>query len=246
LGEEQEAAFQTLKKKLSTAPVLAHFNEHAELEIHSDASSRGIAAILHQRDANGLQVVAYASRTYSPAETRYIVSEQEMLAVVWSISKFREFIFAKPIKIIVDHHALCSLQMCRNPRNARLARWALKLQDIDYTIEHISGKRHVPADCLSRMPIKIQEKDENADDLEIPVYNIVAVSPRNQLASLSSSQWEDPKLKAIMERLQTRKLTRKLRRFSVAKGVLHCRCPRTDAFTYYSPKVNSRMSAAVS
>jgi hypothetical protein len=132
-----------------TALVLSHFNEHAVLEIHTDASSKGISAILHQRVDNVLQVVAYASRTYSPAEANYNTSEEECLAVIWKIAKYREYIFAKPIKIVVDHHALCSLQFCKNPRNVRLASWEQKLQDVDYTIEHNSGKRHVPADCLS-------------------------------------------------------------------------------------------------
>jgi len=120
-GAAQESAVQTLKDKLVTAPVLAHFNEHAVLEIHTDASSKGISAILHQRVDNVLQVVAYASRTYSPAEANYNTSEQECLAVIWGIAKYRKYIFPKPIKIVVDHHALCSLQFCKNPRNAILA-----------------------------------------------------------------------------------------------------------------------------
>jgi len=90
------------------------------------------------------------------------------------------------------------------------------------------------------MPIKFDEKEENADDLEIQVDSIVAIAPSSKLNSLAESQKENAKLCGIIERLERGKTTRKLRRFSLKDGVLHCQCPRTGtALPIIPPKLVS-------
>lgn len=151
-GAEQEAAFQSLVARLCSQPVLA-FPDHSQpFLLSTDASGSGIGAILKQKDAEDREhVIAYASRSLTPAETRYTVTELECLACVYGINQFRQFLFGKHFYIITDHCALCFLMKIRNP-NGRLARWALLLQDFSFDIMYKSGKSHKDADALSRLP----------------------------------------------------------------------------------------------
>jgi len=93
--KEQEKAFQELKDKLITAPVLHHFNPLKETILHVDGSKTGIGAVLLQEDENGRpHPIAYASRSLNKNEQNYTISEIEGLAVVYFLEYLRHFIFS--------------------------------------------------------------------------------------------------------------------------------------------------------
>src|SRR5207237_8316045 len=74
-GREQQEAAAILKQKLVEYPYLFHFDESAPLEVHSDASNKGLGCVLYQKIGEELQSIAYASRTLTPAEQNYTTSE---------------------------------------------------------------------------------------------------------------------------------------------------------------------------
>ena len=88
-----------------------------------------------------------------------------MLTVVWALNKLDTYLRgAVGITIRTDHEALIFLRSCRYG-NARLRRWALAIQDYGITLEHISGKKNVVADYLSRNiddELIIQKKGRNS------------------------------------------------------------------------------------
>ena len=90
------------------------------------------------------------------AERNYSVTEKELLAVIWSIKKFRPYIEGYRFKLITDHSALKWLNSFKEPMG-RLARWALELQQWKFDIEHRKGKLHNVPDFLSRC---VTEKTE--------------------------------------------------------------------------------------
>ncbi|XP_049824794.1 uncharacterized protein LOC126265925 [Aethina tumida] len=140
--EEHEHAFQTLKKKLLSAPVLQHFNPNEGTELHVDASKLGIGAVLLQKGEDQNQhPIAYISRSLSKAEKNYTITELEGLAAIWALGYLRHLIYGRPVKIVSDHHALCWIRSLKDP-TGRLARWSLKLSEYDYTIVHKSGAKH--------------------------------------------------------------------------------------------------------
>lgn len=98
-------------------------------------------------------MIAYASRHLNPAEKNYSTTEKECLAILWGIRKMRQYLEGYKFTVITDHLSLKWLQSINNP-TGRLARWALELQQYDFTIQYRRGNENVVADALSRQPVE--------------------------------------------------------------------------------------------
>ncbi|UYV76491.1 hypothetical protein LAZ67_14000675 [Cordylochernes scorpioides] len=98
-NDRQEDSFNNFKSALTSEPVLGHFDEAAPIYVHTDASGFGIGSVLVQLRDGCEQPIAYASRTLSKSEKNYSTTEKECLAVVWSISKFRPYLFGRPFSV---------------------------------------------------------------------------------------------------------------------------------------------------
>ena len=151
--EDCEAAFQTLKKLLTRAPILAYPKEEEEFILDTDASSTGIETVLSPKHDGVEKVIAYASRTMSKPERNYCVTRRELLAVVTFIKHFRHYLYGRHFTIRTDHGALRWLLKSRNPEG-QIARWMEVLSAYDFTIQQQAGRIHQNADALSRMPCK--------------------------------------------------------------------------------------------
>ncbi|UYV69337.1 hypothetical protein LAZ67_6003267 [Cordylochernes scorpioides] len=115
LQEKQEKASQTLKTALLSPPILGHFNPNAPTYVHTDASNIGIGSTLVQDIGGEEKVISYLSHTLNKAEQNYSTTEKECLAVVWSMSKLRPYLYGRHFKIVTDHHALCWLKNLKDP-----------------------------------------------------------------------------------------------------------------------------------
>lgn len=99
-GKEQVDAFETLKKVITTAPVLAHFVDEHPVFVTTDASLEGLSDILEQEDNNGKRhPIAYASRKLKGGEKNYTTTELEMSAVVFAINHFKEYLLRRKITV---------------------------------------------------------------------------------------------------------------------------------------------------
>ena len=154
-GEKQEKAFKKLKKKLIKAPILQYPNFGRQFVIFTDASKKGLGAVLSQIDDDGNErVIVYDSKSLIQAKKNYHTTDLECLAVIWAIQKFHKYLFTGiPFKIITDHSALKTLRTAKIPKGRR-ARWIMELQQYDFTIEHRAGKKNANADALSRIKYK--------------------------------------------------------------------------------------------
>jgi len=149
--EKQGKAFDILKEKLTTAPVLQFPNFDEPFILYTDASMQALGAVLAQKDKEGKEyVIAYASKGLTSAEQNYTVTELECYAVIWAIEKFHLYLASKKFTVVTDHYALKWLQT--SVPKGRRARWILRLQPYDFEIQYKEGRKHLNADALSRIP----------------------------------------------------------------------------------------------
>lgn len=148
--EKCEAAFETLKKTLTSAPILAVPDPHRPYQVHTDYSHVAVGAVLEQLHADGrFHVISYASRTCSKAEQGLGPTDGELLAIVYALEKFHCYLAGTSFTLVTDHAALTHLNESKS-KNPKLARWAMKLAGYDFSIKHRAGRVHNNADGLSR------------------------------------------------------------------------------------------------
>ena len=144
-------AFETLKQKLVTAPILITPDWTKLFHVYVDASNVALGTVLSQKDAKGFDhPIYYASRQLVAAERNYSVTEREALGMIYSVQKYRHYLLGYEFVFHVDHDAL--KYMINKPQlSGRIARWILLLQEFKFTIEVRPGKKHGNADHLTRL-----------------------------------------------------------------------------------------------
>ena len=146
---ECEKAFQTLKQKLISAPILYSPDWDQPFIIYTDASIYAMGAILAQVLDKTERVIRYWSRVLNSAQRRYSTTEREALAIVCAIREFNCYVGGRPFTVVTDHKPLVGLKDHKDP-HGRIARWMLEFQSHTFDIMYRSGeKNHV--DALSRM-----------------------------------------------------------------------------------------------
>lgn len=150
-GEAQTNAFNILKEKLTSAPILTCPDFSKTFLLQVDASNEGLGAALSQQSDNQESVIAFASRLLSDSEKKFSTTEKECLALVWATRKFRPYLEGYRFTAITDHQALKWLMSLDKP-SGRLARWILELQQLDFDIQYRKGAMHKVPDALSRYP----------------------------------------------------------------------------------------------
>ena len=151
---ESEAAFKLLKQALCQSPVLGNPDFDKQFTLQTDASDRGVGAVLSQEGEDGKErPVAYFSRKLLPREVRYSTVEKECLAIKLGVEAFRVYLLGREFVVQTDHRSLVWLDKLKD-KNARLARWSLILQQYSFTVTHRAGSANGNADALSRASLE--------------------------------------------------------------------------------------------
>ncbi|GJX06890.1 putative reverse transcriptase domain-containing protein [Tanacetum coccineum] len=145
LGEKEETAFQLIKQKLCSAPILALPKGSENFIVYCDASHKGLGVVLMQNE----KVIAYASRQLKIHEKNYTTHDLELGAVVFALKMWRHYLYGTKCTVFTDHKSLQHI-LDQKELNMRQRRWLELLSDYDCEIRYHPGKANVVADALSR------------------------------------------------------------------------------------------------
>ena len=212
-SQKQEDSFETPKKKLSQAPVLALPRDDAQTILDVDACDTGVGAVLSQIIDGEERPVAYASRTLNDAERNYCITRKEMLSLIFGLKTFRQYCLGRNIIIRTDHAPLLSIQKSPTP-SAQMCRWLDFLQEFKFTIQHRPGIRHGNADGCSRATsackqchlsaASYQKLDEQAQGGS--TKHVRAVRHRRPdlqlIVNIETAQREDPDICPVIEAME--------------------------------------------
>ena len=205
---EQQQAFETLKQRFTTYPVLQMYDPEKPYILETDASNQAIGGTLLQPDDQGkMHPIAYYSRKLTPAERNYHTSDQEMLAIVVAFEEWRPYVEGAkhPITVYSDHLNLIHFTTTKK-LNGRQIRWMEQLARIDFKIIHKRGTENTRADALSRRPDHFNKEEEDnqqailekdGDTLQLNKRELrtitICADPEALIDQIKATQAEDPR-----------------------------------------------------
>lgn len=158
--EDAINAFKRIKSILASEDVLLLYPDYSKpFDLTTDASSCALGAVLSQ---NG-RPITMISRTLSTTEENYATNERELLAIVWSLRKLRNYLYgAKRLNIFTDHQPLTFAISEKNP-NTKIKRWKAFVEEFSPTFHYKPGRENHVADALSRQHINIMQQTNESE-----------------------------------------------------------------------------------
>jgi hypothetical protein len=149
---EQRAAFIALKGALSSPQTLSCARYDKLIFVFVDASLLAVGAVLCQLDDDGInhRPIAFVSRKWNQAQTKYSTIERESFAVIFALQKFDLIILGSEVILYSDHNLLQYIAT-GSVSSAKLTRWALALQRYDIEVKYLPSSKNCVSDCLSRL-----------------------------------------------------------------------------------------------
>ena len=142
--------------------------------VYSDASDKGIGAVLVQSTDTGDRPICFLSHTLNKTQQRWSIVEKEAWSALYAVEKWRTYLEGRPFTLYSDSNPLKFIDSAQN-KNAKLARWACRLSAFGAgQIEWIPGKLNCVADALSRLDGPVPELDDTAqieDNNDIYIVN---------------------------------------------------------------------------
>ncbi|KAL0199954.1 hypothetical protein M9458_003141, partial [Cirrhinus mrigala] len=190
---ESNQAFQNLKDRFTTAPILRHPDPEREFVVEVDASNSGIGAILSQRHGNPPKLFpcAFYSRKLTSAEHNYDVGDHELLALKAALEEWRHWLEGakEPFLVLTDHRNLEYIRSAKR-LNSRQARWSLFFARFEFKITYRPGSKNGKADALSRQ----HETHQPTTSTEpiLPTSLIVAPVRWDIMTEITEAQAADP------------------------------------------------------
>ena len=193
-------AFADTKSALASATLLHHPEHNADIALTTDASDVGVGAVLEQQVGERWQPLAFFSRKFSTAESRYSTFDRELLAVHTAIRHFRYFLEGREFTVYTDHHPLTSaIRKISDPHSPRQQRHLAAIAEFTTNIQHVAGKSNFVADALSREGAVRAEPVHDAVELYPDWITLAAVSTAGSASSqLAAAQTEDTELQHLV------------------------------------------------
>ena len=180
--KEQQKAWELIIVLLQQSPLLTFPDFGQDFFVGTDASRRGISAVLYQLDETGQKrYICFKSRALKGGEPRYSATKLECLAIVFALQSFRYYIYGRHFTIFCDHKALCYIYNEKEP-NRVLATWLETLLEYDFTVVHLPGIQNTLNDHLSRIyPTESEARSKDVTVMGTSVTSIPSEEERLRL-----------------------------------------------------------------
>jgi hypothetical protein len=199
--DEQQNAFDEIKKAISTEPVLILPDPKLPYTIQTDSSGFAVGAVLMQDQGKGLQPIAFMSKKMLPPEKNYPVHEQEELAIICALKEWRHYLHGSKITIETDHKSLKYLDT-KPTLSARQTRWMETLAEFEYEIVPKRGEDNVVADALSRradhQTLGLMESMKN-EKAQLTSVTITEIDSKGLIQLVKEAYEEDEACKKMIE-----------------------------------------------
>lgn len=145
--EQEQQAFKHLKSAICQAPILTLSNFQEQFCVETDASGKGVGAVLQQKG----KPIAFFSKALGVKYQALSIYDKEMMAVLLAVKKRHSYVVGRPFVIKTDHQSLkfLSEQQAITPYQQK---WVAKMLGYDYSIMYRKGTQNAVADALSRKP----------------------------------------------------------------------------------------------
>ena len=150
-----QQAFDNVKAIITRDVTLAYPDYTQGFEIYTDSSRLQLGAVITQNN----RPLAFFSRKLSPAQQKYSVTEQELLAIVETLKEFKGMLWGQQITVYTDHKNL--MQDALGLTSDRVYRWRLLLEEYGPTIVYIKGIHNTVADAISRLDYGPVQEDKS-------------------------------------------------------------------------------------
>ena len=183
-NSKAQEAFEVLKARFTSAPILAFLSMREPFILYTDASQHAMGAVLAQIQNGSKRVYWYAAKSFSKAQSQYSTKKRELSAIVNFTRQYKHYLLGIKFEIVTDHRALQWLHNFEDP-DGLTARSLEKLAAFEYEIVHPSGKSIGHADSMSRIP----SQDASLDQTHAPTRGAEAKHPMQNNDETSDAEW---------------------------------------------------------
>ena len=182
---DHETAIKKINEEIKKVVELSHFKRNQEIRIICNASKQGSGAVLQQNQSLGeWKPICFASRFLRKFEAIYSINELELLAIVWAVKHFKNYVFGVKFKTISDHKALMTvLKLNRGNKifSSKLTKWVVRLIPFEFEVVHVAGRTLGMTDYLSRHPTELEGASIKAETLWNKWFTVKCVISLNKV-----------------------------------------------------------------
>ena len=197
-------AFRLMKKKLTSAPILAYPQFQGEpfiLDTDFSADPGAIGGVLSQIQDGQERVIAYGARRLLPRERSYASTKGELLAVIFFLQYYKYYLLHRLFILRTDNRALTWIRSLDSP-TGMILRWLEILASFDVTVQHRKGTLHGNADSLSRAPhasFPTSEEEKVLVSDEAAVVAVIQAPPGFTTEEVKDHQERDEHLRDVQK-----------------------------------------------
>ena len=200
--KEHEEAFTKVNEAVKGVRKLRHFKRNVPLRVICDAGKEGLGAVLQQKEGAEWTVINFASRFLTSLETKYSIHELELLAVVWAVEQFRNYIYGMQFTVVANVQAVVNILKSKKESKtltSRLTRWVDRLLPFNFEMEEMQTKVMGIADHLLRPLPEVRRGKIQAESLWDNYFTVNEV--KEELTNKNSEARKDKPIrkKVIMD-----------------------------------------------